>query len=278
MEPNGYHRTINLEELSRSDFEIADHQPDILGWELVDSEGNDIGEVHDLIFDSQEGKVRYIVADINTVQENHTGYVLIPIGIVTFDEDEDEVILPAQYTAAIYTLPPYEKGKTISPVEELAVRYAFLGIGALPNANAVVYERHPEDFYNHDHFSDEHFRRRPDPAEQPLSSKYGLHRSLTAKHGQGREMANLLLETSASVAANKGCILYMLSIDPDNPDLIWVTEAWDSKDDRDRALTMPAVRELIGDAMPLIAGTPMKGQELMVVGGHGPALGEHGIV
>lgn len=273
MEPNEHHRTVNLEELSHSDFEIADHQPDIMGWEVVDSDGNEIGEVQDLIFDPQEGKVRYIVADIETDQENHTGYVLIPIGIVTLDDDEDEVIIPGQHTAALYTLPAYEKGKTISPVEELAVRYAFLGAGSLPNAKAVVYESHPEDFYNHGHFSDEHFRRRPAPtqtaAQSAPGSKYGLHGSFTAKKGQGQELANLLLEASASVAAAKGCILYMISIDPDNPDLIWVTEAWDSKNDHDNALNVPAARELISKAMPLIAGTPMKGQELMVIGGHG---------
>lgn len=275
MEPNGYHKTVNLEELSRSDFEISDDQPDIMGWEVVDSEGTEIGEVHDLIFDRQEGKVRYIVADMDTDQENHTGYVLIPIGIVTLDDDEDEVIVPQQHTAALYTLPPYEKGKTISPVEELAIRYAFLGAGSLPNANAVVYESHPEDFYTHDHFSDEHFRRRVDniQTEENLTEtrKYGLHGSLTAKKGQGRELANLLLEASATVAAGKGCMLYMISIDPDNSDLIWVTEAWDSKDDHDNALKEPAAMELISKAMPLIAGTPMKGQELIVMGGHGIA-------
>lgn len=273
MEPNGYHKTVNLEELSHSDFEIADHQQDIMGWEVVDSEGNEIGEVQDLIFDRQEGKVRYIVADIDTDQKNHTGYVLIPIGIVTLDEDEDEVIVPQQHTAALYTLPPYEKGKTISPVEELAVRYAFLGAGSLPNAEAVVYESHPEDFYNHGHFSDEHFRRKTDitqtAARSALNRKYGLHGSLTAKKGLGGELANLLLEASASVAAAKGCILYMISVDPDNPDLIWVTEAWDSKDDHDNSLKEPAVMELISKAMPMIAGTPMKGQELIVIGGHG---------
>lgn len=273
MEPNGYHRTVNLEELSHSDFEIADHHPDIMGWEVVDSDGNEIGEVQDLIFDPQEGKVRYIVVDIETDQENHTGYVLIPIGIVTLDDDEDEVIVPEQHTIALYTLPPYEKGKTISPVEELAVRYAFLGAGSLPNAEAVVYESHPEDFYNHGHFSDEHFRRRVEYTQTAAAAatgrRYGLHSSLTAKEGRGRELANLLLEAAVSVGEDKGCRLYMVSIDPDNADLIWVTEAWDSKAEHDNALNFPEVRELISRAMSLIAGSPMKGQELLVIGGHG---------
>lgn len=51
-------------------------------------------------------------------------------------------------------------GKTISPAEELALRYAFLGEDALPDADAVVYERHPEDFYTHKHFDDARFMKR----------------------------------------------------------------------------------------------------------------------
>lgn len=273
MKSNEYHKTVNLEELSRSDFEIADHQPDILGWEIVDNDGNEIGEVNDLIFDSQEGKVRYIVAEIDIDQENHTGYVLIPIGIVTLDDDEDEVIVPREHTDALYTLPAYEKGKTISPVEELAVRYAFLGAGSLPNAEAVVYESHPDDFYSHGHFSDEHFRRRTF-AKQSVDNvtptlKYGLHGSLTAKAGEGRELANLLLKASELVATSKGCLLYLISMDPDNTDRIWITEAWNSKEDHDNSLREPAIKELISKTMPLVAGAAMKGQELIVIGGHG---------
>lgn len=160
MEANQHHpRTTNLEELSRSDFEIADHQPDINGWDLVDSEGNEIGEVIDLIFDLEESKVRYIVADVEELDDRKSGYVLIPIGIVALDEDEEEVIVPQHQVAAIYTLPAFESGKTISPVEELAIRYAFLGSSSLPQADSVVYEAHPDNFYTHDHFRDEHFKR-----------------------------------------------------------------------------------------------------------------------
>jgi quinol monooxygenase YgiN len=37
-------------------------------------------------------------------------------------------------------------------------------------------------------------------------------------------------------------------------DLIWVTEAWDSAESHKASLTLPAVKEAIGRAMPLIAG------------------------
>lgn len=166
METNENNRTTYLEELSGSDFEVADHQPDITGWEIVDSLGNEIGEVEDLIFDRKARKVRYIVAnldlgeEIEIANETDDSLVLIPIGIVDLDENDDEVILPAVSVDFLSTLPQYTPGKIISPAEELAVRYAFLGQDSLPDADAVVYEEHPEDFYTHGHFDDARFTKR----------------------------------------------------------------------------------------------------------------------
>lgn len=159
METNEHNRTTYLEELSGSDFEVADHQPDITGWEVVDSLGNEIGEIEDLIFDSKARKVRYIVASLD-LDEEVERLVLIPIGIVDLDEDEEEVIVPEVSAAFLSTLPQYTPGKIISPAAELAVRYAFLGQDSLPDADAVVYEEHPEDFYTHGHFDDARFRKR----------------------------------------------------------------------------------------------------------------------
>ncbi len=166
METYENNRTTYLQELSGSDFEIADHQPDITGWKIVDSLGNELGEVEDLIFDSKERKVRYIVASLdldvpeNLEIEEDSRLVLIPIGIVDLDKEEDEVIVPEVSGGYLATLPGYEPGKTISPAEELAVRYAFLGQDSLPDADAVVYEQHPEDFYNHGHFDESRFTKR----------------------------------------------------------------------------------------------------------------------
>ncbi len=166
MEINESNRTTYLEELRSSNFEIADHQPDINGWEIVDSLGNELGEVQDIIFDSREQKVRYIVASLDSdmisdvEDQQNSRLVLIPIGILQLDEDDDEVIVPNASAALLATVPEFEPGKTISPAEELAIRYAFLGEQALPHADAVVYESHAEDFYNHGHFDDAGFTKR----------------------------------------------------------------------------------------------------------------------
>ncbi|MBC8984923.1 PRC-barrel domain-containing protein [Pedobacter sp. N36a] len=164
METNEHHKTTYLEELSASDFEVADKQPDINGWEIVDPLGNELGEVEDLIFDSNARKVRYLVANLDLEElesEGNDDYlVLIPIGIIDLDEDEEEVVLPEVSIGFLATLPRYTPGKTISPAEELALRYAFLGQDALPDAETVVYETHPDDFYTHKHFDDARFRKR----------------------------------------------------------------------------------------------------------------------
>lgn len=163
MEQNDNHKTTYLEELGGSGFEIADHQPDVRGWRIADTMNDEIGEVKELLFDSNAGKVRYLISSIDVDADRdgdqETRVVLIPIGIVSFDEKKDEVILPSVYTARLVTLPEYENGKIVSPVEELAVRYAFLGKDSLPHADSVVYESHPDDFYAHDHFNDDHFTR-----------------------------------------------------------------------------------------------------------------------
>lgn len=172
METSENNRTTYLEELSNSNFEVADYQSDITGWEIIDSEGNEIGEVEDLIFDSNARKVRYIVASLDLDEGSGTDatdirLVLIPIGIVELDEDEDEVIVPDVSAEFLLTLPLYTPGKIISPAEEVAVRYAFLGQDSLPDYDAVVYEEHPEDFYTHGHFDDARFiKRSTDPKDE----------------------------------------------------------------------------------------------------------------
>lgn len=161
MENNENNKTTYLEELSGSEYEISDDQPDINGWQLIDRIGDEVGEVIDLIFDSSAQKVRYIVAELDLADEKYSQseakVVLIPIGVVDLDDDNEEVLIKDMTGSQLFTLPSFEFGKTISPVEELAIRHAFLGDASLPHADAVIYESHPEDFYTHGHFDDSRF-------------------------------------------------------------------------------------------------------------------------
>jgi quinol monooxygenase YgiN len=98
---------------------------------------------------------------------------------------------------------------------------------------------------------------------------YGLHGSLQARPGQGQALAGILLEAAREIASAPGCRLYLVSADTAVPEIIWITEVWDSQEDHDNSLTGEGVRALISRALPLLAGSPASGQELRVLGGKG---------
>jgi len=98
---------------------------------------------------------------------------------------------------------------------------------------------------------------------------YGLHGNLVAKEGKGKELSNILLDASALMKSAKGCHLYAVSIDNRNPNEVWITEIWESKEDHDNSLNVPGVKELIGKAIPILERNPQKGQELEILGGLG---------
>lgn len=100
-------------------------------------------------------------------------------------------------------------------------------------------------------------------------NKYGLHGHLKAKPGKGNELAAILLQASQLVATANGCQLYYIGRTADAPDTIWITEVWDSQAAHDASLQVPGVRELIGQAMPILAEPPKGGQVLEVLGGFG---------
>lgn len=164
--PYQENKSNRLQELKGSDFEIAAHQPDIIGWEIFDAAGYYIGDVEDLIFDNQSLKVRYIVTDLDDLERpgitsssdsKKDKKVLLPIGLVTLHETDDEVILKEEIAANIVFLPPYEKGM-ISPAHEVQIRDVLTG-NIASNITEVPYEQHPDGFYDHNHFDDNGYRR-----------------------------------------------------------------------------------------------------------------------
>ena len=99
--------------------------------------------------------------------------------------------------------------------------------------------------------------------------KYGLHGKIKSKAGNREKLAQILLDASTLVTTTMGCRLYFISKDISDPDAIWVTEVWDSKEDHDNSLKDGAIKALISKAMLLIEGVPEKGQELEILGGLG---------
>lgn len=153
-----------LQELGGSDYEIAEGQPDIRGWDVKDANGRTIGEVDELIFDVQSLKVRYIVLDLEgNVLDLDARDVLVPIGIAELHDKGDDVVLSGVTADQIRSLPEYDKD-TISGDAENKIRSIFAGVGgaaALTGAALTpgTQGETDDDFYNHDHFNEDNLYR-----------------------------------------------------------------------------------------------------------------------
>ena len=80
---------------------------------------------------------------------------------------------------------------------------------------------------------------------------HGLIGKMIAVPGQREALIAILLE---GIAGMPGCLSYIVARDPADESAIWITEVWDSAESHRASLSLPAVREAIGRARPLIAG------------------------
>jgi quinol monooxygenase YgiN len=101
-----------------------------------------------------------------------------------------------------------------------------------------------------------------------MTALYGLHGSFLAHPGRGDQLTAILLEAADALGADDSCRLYLVHRSLDDPDTVWVTEAWTDREAHAASLEDDATRALIARAMPLIAGVP-ESAELRTVGGKG---------
>ena len=81
--------------------------------------------------------------------------------------------------------------------------------------------------------------------------KYGLFGKMVAAPGRRDELVRYLLEGTGGMP---GCLIYVVANDPAEPDAIWITEVWRTKQDHANSLKLPAVQAAIAKARPIIAG------------------------
>ena len=100
---------------------------------------------------------------------------------------------------------------------------------------------------------------------------YGLIGKITVMPGQREAVVKALLLGTGSMP---GCLSYVVAHDPSDPNAIWVTEVWDSKESHQASLKLPAVQQAISQARPYITGfgerfetVPVGGQGLADAGG-----------
>lgn len=80
---------------------------------------------------------------------------------------------------------------------------------------------------------------------------YGVIGEMRAVPGKRDELIGYLL---AGTGAMPGNLAYLVAKDAANPDSIWITEVWRDRASHDASLTLPAVRDAIASARPIIAG------------------------
>ncbi|MFN3903975.1 putative quinol monooxygenase [Rehaibacterium terrae] len=98
---------------------------------------------------------------------------------------------------------------------------------------------------------------------------YGLIGKIKATPGQRDALAAILLEGTADMP---GCLSYVIAHDPGDPDALWITEVWDSREHHTASLALPAVQQAIARGRPLIAGFGER-FETQPLGGHGLGIG-----
>lgn len=103
-------RVVPLGQLD--DFEVADGDPDVRGWEVLASDGRKIGEVDELLVDERAMKVRYLDVDVDDALAGRGGgrHVLIPVGYARLDRDRDRVLVDALSSADVGGVPAYDQG------------------------------------------------------------------------------------------------------------------------------------------------------------------------
>jgi quinol monooxygenase YgiN len=99
--------------------------------------------------------------------------------------------------------------------------------------------------------------------------KYGLSVKFKSTEDNRQKLSSVLLKASELVSRAKGCQLYLVSLDEDEPDTLWTTEIWDSREDHENSLSVIGVKELISQATPLFAAPPEKAKEIKIIGGYG---------
>lgn len=96
---------------------------------------------------------------------------------------------------------------------------------------------------------------------------FGMLGKFRSIPGQRDALVALLLECTTDMP---GCLSYVVALDPADADAIWVTEAWTDEGSHAASLAIPAVKQAIAKAMPLIAGVDLH-QKTIPVGGYGLA-------
>jgi uncharacterized protein (TIGR02271 family) len=142
-----------------SDYDVAEHEPDVRGWDVIAADGRKIGEVEDLIVDTGAMKVRYLDVEVEKdFRARDDRHILIPVGQARLHEKEDHVHVNTLSSTEVKTFPGY-RGRLDRSYEDSVHRHFGAGTGATAGAA-------DRDYYANPNFDDDRFygSRRGTPA------------------------------------------------------------------------------------------------------------------
>lgn len=96
--------------------------------------------------------------------------------------------------------------------------------------------------------------------------KYALINKMTTKPGKRDEVIKIMLESGAAFNDNQSCLLYVVSKDKKDENVLWVQDVWTDADNHQAAMSDTSMQEYVKQAMPLLTGMPEQ-IEIEQVGG-----------
>lgn len=87
--------------------EVAKDDPDIRGWDVTTSDGQDLGEVKDLLVDTRTMKVHAVEVELegSRFNWNDNRRVVVPVDSLRVNRDDDEVVISGLHKDEIAALP-----------------------------------------------------------------------------------------------------------------------------------------------------------------------------
>ncbi|HEX6966712.1 MAG TPA: DUF2382 domain-containing protein [Gemmatimonadaceae bacterium] len=140
-------------------WHVREGDPHVQGWDVLASNGTDIGDVDDLLVDLQAQKARYLIVELNDNVPGADGRkVAIPLGTAQLDEHDDSVRLPGMTAQQLAGFPEYQRDRFSRQTENTILQ----GMGGAPSRTTG-----PE-FYNNALFDENRFygARRPGGAQE----------------------------------------------------------------------------------------------------------------
>ncbi len=94
---------------------------------------------------------------------------------------------------------------------------------------------------------------------------YGHIGSMKTLPGRRDEVVDRLTE-SGKADLLPGCLSYIVGLSETDPDVIWVTEVWESKESHAASLQIPEVKDSISGVLPLLTGEFSRQETTVVTG------------